>query len=100
MKRSLIYFRWKIKSSIRFQSEGWIRIRKGFLLIQTTDSLSHQLLSPKRHVPKTYFAAIDGEVTEADVEAFKDGVTLDDGYETKPGNLNDLKSAPHSEIEL
>jgi len=39
-------------------------------------------------------------VTEEDVKAFKNGVVLDDGYETKPGELTILKSGLHSDIEL
>jgi 16S rRNA pseudouridine516 synthase len=70
------------------------------LLITNDGKLAHQLLSPKKHVPKTYFAVIDGEVTERDIEAFRNGVTLDDGYETKPGELNILKSGLTSDIEL
>ncbi|MDR4935874.1 pseudouridine synthase [Rossellomorea marisflavi] len=73
---------------------------EGLLLLTNDGQLSHQLLSPKRHVPKTYYARIDGEVTESDVKAFANGVTLDDGYETKPGKLIILESAPQSEIEL
>ncbi len=73
---------------------------EGFLIITNDGQLSHQLLSPKRHVPKTYFAVIDGEVTEEDVMAFKEGVTLEDGYHTKPGELVILKSGLTSDIEL
>ncbi|OZI12761.1 16S rRNA pseudouridine(516) synthase [Bacillaceae bacterium SAS-127] len=73
---------------------------EGLLLITNDGQLAHQLLSPKKHVPKTYFAVIDGEVTESDVEAFRQGVTLDDGYETKPGELVILKSGLRSDIEL
>ncbi|OIU70905.1 pseudouridine synthase [Rossellomorea aquimaris] len=73
---------------------------EGLLLITNDGQLSHQLLSPKRHVPKTYFAVIEGEVTERDVEAFKEGVTLEDGYYTKPGDLVILKSGLTSDIEL
>lgn len=73
---------------------------EGLLLITNDGQLSHRLLSPKKHVPKTYFAVIDQEVTEEDVEAFKNGVVLDDGYETKPGELTILKSGLHSDIEL
>ena len=58
------------------------------------------LLSPKKHVPKKYFAIIEGRVTEEDVKAFKSGVTLDDGYVTKPGDLTILKPGSTSEIEL
>lgn len=73
---------------------------EGLLLITNDGQLAHRLLSPKKHVPKTYFAVIDGEVTEDDVEAFANGVTLDDGYETKPGELKILKSGIRSDIEL
>lgn len=73
---------------------------EGLLLITNDGQLAHQLLSPKKHVPKTYFAVINGEVTEEDVEAFAKGVTLDDGYKTKPGELKILKSGIRSDIEL
>ena len=73
---------------------------EGLLLLTNDGQLAHRLLSPKKHVPKTYFAVIDGEVTEDDIEAFRNGVTLDDGYETKPGELTILKSGLRSDIEL
>lgn len=73
---------------------------EGLLLITNDGQLAHRLLSPKKHVPKTYFAVIEGEVTEDDIEAFSKGVTLDDGYETKPGELTILKSGIRSDIEL
>lgn len=73
---------------------------EGLLLITNDGQLSHNLLSPKKHVPKTYYAIIDGVVTEEDRAAFLEGVELDDGYVTKPGELKILKSGPQSEIEL
>ncbi len=73
---------------------------EGLLLITNDGQLAHRLLSPKKHVPKTYFAVIDREVTEEDIKAFAEGVTLDDGYETKPGELKILKSGIRSDIEL
>lgn len=73
---------------------------EGLLLLTNDGTLTHNLLSPKKHVPKVYYAEIDGVVTEADAEAFARGVTLDDGYVTKPGELVILKSAEQSEIEL
>ena len=73
---------------------------EGLLLITNDGQLAHNLLSPKKHVPKWYYAKIDGVVTEADIEAFKQGVTLDDGYHTKPGELKILASGEQSEIEL
>jgi len=73
---------------------------EGLLLITNDGQLAHNLLSPKKHVPKLYYAKVNGIVTEEDTEAFKQGVELDDGYVTKPGVLNILKSGPQSEIEL
>ncbi|MFH5781620.1 pseudouridine synthase [Heyndrickxia oleronia] len=73
---------------------------EGLLLLTNDGKLAHRLLSPKNHVPKTYFAVIQGEVTEKDVEAFRNGVILEDGYHTKPGILKILKSGLRSDIEL
>ncbi|MBL4951905.1 rRNA pseudouridine synthase [Neobacillus sp. YIM B02564] len=73
---------------------------EGLLLITNDGQLAHRLLSPKKHVPKTYFAVIDREVTDEDVRAFAEGVVLDDGYKTKPGKLKILKSGTHSDVEL
>ncbi|MBU0905011.1 MAG: pseudouridine synthase [Planococcaceae bacterium] len=73
---------------------------EGLLLITNDGHLTHQLLSPKKHVPKLYFAVIDGMVTEEDIVRFKEGVILEDGYLTKPGDLTILRSGETSEIEL
>ncbi len=73
---------------------------EGLLILTNDGALSHRLLSPKSHVPKTYFATIDGVVTDKDIESFSKGVTLDDGYETKPAHLEILKSDKTSEILL
>lgn len=73
---------------------------EGLLLITNDGQLAHRLLSPKKHVPKTYFAVINQEVTDDDIKAFAEGVTLDDGYQTKPGMLKILKSGIRSDIEL
>lgn len=73
---------------------------EGLLLLTNDGQLAHQLLSPKKDVPKTYFAVIDSPVTNEDIDAFKNGVTLDDGYETKPGKLEIIKTGLYSDIEL
>ncbi len=73
---------------------------EGFLILTNDGKLAHNLLSPKKNVPKTYYAHISGVVTDEDIESFENGVILDDGYETKPGKLVILKSGEISEIEL
>ncbi|MBC1923807.1 pseudouridine synthase [Listeria innocua] len=60
---------------------------EGLLIITNDGTLAHNLLSPKKHIDKTYYAKIDGDVTAEDVEAFSVGVTLDDGYTCKPAHL-------------
>lgn len=73
---------------------------EGLLVLTNDGKLSHRVLSPKKHVPKTYYAKIDGIVTEKDIEAFAKGVVLDDGYKTMESQLKILKSDDESEIEL
>ncbi|MGL5646230.1 MAG: pseudouridine synthase [Clostridium sp.] len=64
----------------------------GLLLLTNDGELNHRLIAPKWHVDKVYFARIDKKVTEEDVKAFKDGITLDDGYECKEAKLEILKA--------
>lgn len=60
---------------------------EGLILLTNDGNLAHQLLSPKKCVPKKYYAIIQGNVTEKDVEKFRSGVVLDDGYKTMPAEL-------------
>ena len=73
---------------------------EGLLVLTNDGQLAHRVLSPKKHVPKTYYAKIQGKVTEEDILAFEKGVILNDGYETMPSQLKILKSDDMSEIEL
>lgn len=72
----------------------------GLLLLTNDGQLAHKLLSPKNHVPKVYYARIEGRVTEDDVEEFKRGVVLKDGYECMSANLEILKQGEISEIQV
>nr|WP_261378220.1 pseudouridine synthase [Paenibacillus agilis] len=73
---------------------------EGLLLLTNDGKLSHELLAPRKHVPKTYFARVKGDVTEDDVAAMALGVTLDDGYVTKPAQLviKSKESLPTEEV--
>ena len=73
---------------------------EGLLVLTNDGQLSHRVLSPKKHVPKTYYAKVEGVVTNDDILEFEDGVVLDDGYKTMPSQLKILKSDEISEIEL
>lgn len=76
---------------------------EGLLLITNDGKLAHELLSPKKHVDKLYFAKIQGEVTCQDVEDFKKGVNISSQEEaeiTRPAALTILSSGEESEIRL
>lgn len=73
---------------------------EGLLLLTNDGELGHRLTSPKKEVGKTYYAKIQGIVTESDVEVFKKGIVIDDGYQCKPAHLDILRSDEVSEIEI
>jgi 16S rRNA pseudouridine516 synthase len=62
----------------------------GLLLLTNDGKLAHELLSPRKHVPKTYEATVEGNVNADDVAAFAAGVELEDGYMTLPAQLKIL----------
>ncbi len=76
---------------------------EGLLLITNDGQLAHRLLSPKRHVDKTYYAKVSGCVTREDVLLFARGLDIgtDEREErTMPGELEILRSGSESEILL
>lgn len=73
---------------------------EGLLLITNDGALSHELLSPVKHVSKIYEARIDGVVTKEDVDLFAEGIDIGDNTKTKPAKLIIKKSAAISEVEI
>lgn len=76
---------------------------EGLLLITDDGLLAHCLLSPKKHVDKTYYAKTAGIVTEEDMEAMKQGVDIGEERPTLPAVLEILSTDPDtqtSEIRL
>lgn len=73
---------------------------EGLLLITNDGALAHELLSPKKHVDKVYYAKVEGVVTEAEVKVFGEGIDIGEEKLTKPAKLLIKKSADVSEIEL
>lgn len=73
---------------------------EGLVLMTNDGQLAHEILSPKKHVKKQYYAHVAGFVDENDVEAFKNGVILEDGYKTLPAQLEIIRSGEISEIKL
>ncbi len=73
---------------------------EGLVLMTNDGQLAHEILSPKKHVTKQYYARVQGRVEQGDIDAFEQGVTLDDGYNTLPAILEIIKSDDISEIKL
>ncbi len=64
---------------------------EGLLLITNDGPLAHQLLAPKKHVDKMYYAECDGYVEDSAVEAFAEGILLPDGLQCLPAKLTILE---------
>lgn len=73
----------------------------GLLLLTNDGELNHKLIAPKWHVDKVYFARIDKNVTEEDIEDFEKGITLDDGYLCNSAKLEIISAGEDgSEVKL
>ena len=63
---------------------------EGLLLFTNDGDLIHRLISPKKEVPKLYYAKHEGTATQEDVQAFAEGITLGDGTKCLPAALQPL----------
>lgn len=63
---------------------------EGLLLFTNDGDLLHRLISPKKQIPKTYYARHEGTATEDDVRAFAEGLILRDGLHCMSATLEPL----------
>ena len=63
---------------------------EGLLLFTNDGDLLHRLISPKKEVPKVYYAKHEGTANAEDAEAFAAGLTLRDGTVCLPAKLEAL----------
>jgi len=63
---------------------------EGLLLITNDGKFSHDLLSPKKHIPKKYYVELDGPIVEGIIQKFEDGINVNDEYTTMPAKLEIL----------
>lgn len=70
---------------------------EGLLLLTNDGALAHDLLSPRHHVDKVYYARTAGCLTEEDCKAFAEGMTLADGLRCLPAGLEILSAGEESE---
>ena len=63
---------------------------EGLLLFTNDGDLLHRLISPKKEVPKVYYARHEGQAAQEDVQAFAAGLTLGDGTVCLPAELEPI----------
>lgn len=74
---------------------------EGLLILTNNGKFAHNMLSPRKHVDKTYYAYVEGNLIDSDIKAFDEGVTfLDDAYKTMPARLEIIKSNDISECKV
>ena len=73
---------------------------EGFLMITNDGELAHRLLAPKNHVEKTYFAKVDGMVTEEDIKSFNEGIDIGEEKSTLPAAMNIISTGSESQVLL
>ena len=73
---------------------------EGLLLLANEGGLAHDLLSPRHHVDKVYYARVAGHLTEEDCQAFAAGMTLNDGLVCQSAVLEILSAGEESEAHV
>ncbi len=66
------------------------------MLITDDGEFAHDILSPKKHIPKTYHALVDGAITERMEADFAKGVRIGEDF-TLPASLKKLSSTPQGD---
>lgn len=73
---------------------------EGLLLITNDGRLAHELLSPKKHVDKVYYARVRGSIGEKEINAFANGLTVDEQLTAMPAKLEVLRVGKAAEIKM
>ena len=59
----------------------------GLLVITDDGDFAHRLISPSHHVYKTYYATLESEISQSDLDRIREGITLGDGTECLPARV-------------
>lgn len=74
---------------------------EGLLLLTNDGALAHELLSPKKHVPKCYYARVNGIVDTEDQRRIEEGIQISEDFTALPAKLEVIrKEESSSEILL
>lgn len=73
---------------------------EGLLLITNNGQLAHDLLSPNKHVDKTYYVELDGDLVDSDIDLFKEGLDIGEKSKTKPAILEIMPNRNNALITI
>ena len=72
---------------------------EGLLLLTNDGILSHNLLSPKKHVDKKYYVKIAKSLSENDIKTLENGIKLEENFVTKKAKVEIVCNDSEKESE-
>ncbi len=72
----------------------------GLVMLTDDGDLAHRLLSPKHHVKKKYYFESKFPLTSEEISYLQKGATLEDGYITKPSQIELFEDKKSGHITL
>ena len=72
----------------------------GLVMLTDDGDLAHRLLSPKHHVKKKYYFESEFPLTSEEISYLQTGATLEDGYVTKPSEIELFEDGKSGYITL
>lgn len=73
---------------------------EGLLLLTNDGQLSHNLLSPNKHVDKKYYVELKTEITAEIIEKLENGIKLEENFITKNAKIEVMKDEKNIEKDL
>lgn len=90
----------ELKKKNLFPAGRLDRNTTGFVLITDNGDFAHKILSPKKHIEKTYEARLAERIDEESLKKVADGITLGDGTECLPAKVRVLEDGENPLIEI
>ena len=72
----------------------------GFVLLTDDGDFAHRILSPKKHIAKTYHVVISAPLSEEQMNSFENGLVLKDGFRCLPAKIRLLKEGEQPLVEI
>lgn len=72
----------------------------GFVLITDDGEFAHRILSPKRHVDKTYVATLEKPIDDESIQRLEKGIVLKDGTQCLRCKAKIISTSPKTVVEI